>query len=60
MMLEQRSFMLYIAAECGSKKRLYMFLHCVVYELQEDSTLTSDLWPLTLMCFHLVFIFNVE
>ena len=49
MMLEQRSFMLYKAAECGSKSGSNMFLHCVGYELQEDSTLTSDLWPLTLM-----------
>ena len=50
MMLEQRSFMLYLAAECGPPKSgSNMFLHCVVYELQEDSTLTSDLWPLTLM-----------
>ena len=50
MTLEQRSFKLYIVAECGSKKSgSNMFLHCVVYELQEDSTLTSDLWPLTLM-----------
>ena len=49
MMLEQQSFMFYIAAKCGSKSGSNMFLHCVVYELQEDSTLMSDLWPLTLM-----------
>ena len=45
MTLEQQSFMWNVAPKSGSN----MFLHCVVYELQEDSTLTSALWPLTLM-----------